>query len=78
MAAKLTRGSELAKLMAYHVFGYVYRYELIAVMHCDGMTNKVGRNHTSASPCLYHGLLATFVHSKNLLFQGNSDIRSFF
>jgi hypothetical protein len=39
---------ELAEFMADHILSNINRNELVAVMHCDSKSDKVGRNHRSA------------------------------
>ena len=45
MAAELAGGCELTELVAYHIFRYVNRDKLVAVVYGYGMANEIGRNH---------------------------------
>ena len=71
-------GSELAKLVTYHVLGNINRDELVTIVHCKGVSHEVGRNHRGACPRLDHVLLATFVHSKYFLLKLDINIWTFF
>jgi len=42
MASPGTCRSKLAQFMTYHVLGDVHRDELVAVMHGDGVSHKIG------------------------------------
>ncbi len=48
MASESPSWSELSKLVAYHILGYIYRNELIPVMNGDSMTYEVRRDHACA------------------------------
>ena len=74
MAAELTGGSELTKLVSNHVFSDVNRNKFVSVVHCYSVTDEVGRNHRSAGPCLDYGLLATLIHGENLVLKVYFDI----
>jgi len=71
-------GSELAKLVTYHVLGNINRDELVTIVHCKGVSHEVGRNHRSARPGLDHSLLSTLIHGVNLLLQFHADKWAFF
>ena len=71
-------GSELAKLVTYHVLRNINRDELVTIVYCKGVTHEVGRNHRSARPGLDHRLLATLIHGGHLLVELHTDKRAFF
>ena len=77
MAAKLACGCELTEFVSYHIFCNVNRDKFISVVNCDCMSYKIRRNHRSSGPSFYYALLASFIHSKNFLFQRNCDVRTF-
>ena len=45
MAAEDTRRSELAEFMTHHVLSNIDGDKLIAIMHSNGLANKIRRNH---------------------------------
>ena len=77
MAAEDAGGSELAEFVTDHVFGDVHGNELIAVMHGDSLTHKVGRNHRSSRPCLDGNLLVRLLRLDYTFFQFVENIRTF-
>ena len=44
MTAEKTRRRELSQLMAYHVLGDVHRNELVAVVYCDRVADKLRKD----------------------------------
>ena len=48
MTAEVARRSKLAELVTYHVLGYVYRNELVTVVHGDGLAHEIGRYEVEA------------------------------
>ena len=78
MTSEVAGGSELAQLVTHHLLSNVNRNELVSIMNCDSMADKVRGDHAGAGPGLDHLLLlATFIHSKNSIFQGCLDIWTF-
>ncbi len=77
MAAEVTRGGELAQLVAYHVFGDVHRDELIAIVYRESMANEFGGDHGRAAPSLDDILLAGSIHVGYLLLELHADEGSF-
>ena len=77
MAAENAGGSEFAELVAYHVLGNIHGDELIAVMHSDSLTHKVGRYHRSSRPCLDGNLLVGLLCLDYTFFQFVENIRTF-
>ena len=45
MTAEGAGRGKLTQLMTNHVLGNVNRYEFVSVMHCQGVTHKVGGNN---------------------------------
>ncbi len=45
MASERTRRSELTQLVSYHVFCNINRNEFISIVNCNGMPDKIRRNH---------------------------------
>lgn len=78
VSAECAGQGKLTKLMAYHVLSDIDRYEFVSIVHCDGMSHEVGRNHRGACPRLDYVLLATFVHSKYFLLKLDINIWTFF
>ena len=77
MAAEDAGRSELAKLVTHHVLGDVHRDELVAIMHGNSLTHKVGRNHRSSRPSLDSDLLVGLLGLDNAFFQFVENIRTF-
>lgn len=77
MTAEDAGRSELAKLVTHHVLGDVHRDELIAVMHGDSLTHKVGRYHRSSRPRLDGNLLVGLLRLDYSFFQFVENIRTF-
>ena len=77
MAAEDAGGSKLTKLVANHVLRDIHGDELVAVMHGDGLTNEVGRNHRSTGPSLDGNLLVRLLCLDYSFFQFVENIRTF-
>ena len=45
MASERTRRGKLAQLMSNHIFRNINRNEFISIVNCNGMPNKIRRNH---------------------------------
>ena len=73
-----TCGGELAKFVAYHVFGDVYGDEFISVMNSESMANKLGRDHRCATPCFDDCFFTGSVHVSDFFLKFDADERSFF
>lgn len=78
VTAECAGGGKFAKFMSYHVFSYIDGDKLVAIVYCESVANKLGGYHRSAAPSLDYRLLAGFLHSCDLLFELNADIRAFF
>jgi len=76
MAAENARGSEFTQLMANHILGHIHGDEFVAVMHSDGLADKVGGNHAGAAPCLDGNLLVRLLSLDNSFLQFVEDIRT--
>src|SRR5690606_8227048 len=66
------------QLVSNHIFGYVHRDKLIAVMHGKGVTDQLRHNGRPPGPSLDDGLLARFLHGLYLVQQAEITVRSFF
>jgi len=78
MTSPGARGGELAQLVSHHVLGDVHRDELVAVVHGDGMSHKIGGDHGTPRPGLDDGLLARFIHLEDSLLELVINKRTFF
>src|ERR1700741_4631165 len=60
LAVRLERAREgdLAETVAHHVLGHVHGNELLAVVHGQGVTDKLGSDRRATRPGLEHLLLA--------------------
>ena len=45
MASERTRRSKLTQLVSYHILRNINRNEFISIVNCNGMPNKIRRNH---------------------------------
>ena len=68
MPAENTGGGEFAQLMTYHVLGHINRDEFVAIMHGDGLSYKIRRDHRGSGPSLDRNLLLAFRSGQNFLF----------
>ena len=78
MTTEVTRRSELAQLVTYHVLRYIYRDELVPVVHSDRLSDEVGRDHAGTRPSLDDRLLASLVLSDDSRLQLGFDVWAFF
>ena len=62
MAAEGAGGGELAQLVANHILGDIDRDMLAAVVHGEGVADKIGEDGGGAAPGLEDPLLAGLVH----------------
>jgi len=67
VSLKVSGGSELAESVSYHIFYYIYRNVLSAVMNGDGVSYEFGEYYGSTGPSLENSLLALLVHFANSL-----------
>ena len=78
MAAECAGGGKFAKLVAYHIFGYIYGNEFVTVMNSESMTDEFGGYHGSAAPGLDDVFLAGSFHIGHFLLELNADEGTFF
>ena len=78
MTTEVASRSEFAQLVSYQVLCYIYRNKLIPVVHGDGLSDEIGRNHACTRPRLDDRLLASLVLSDDSRFQFGLDLWSFF
>src|SRR5215469_1924169 len=72
------RRRKLAELVADHVLRAVHRHKLLAVVHCDRVTNHVRVDGRAARPGANHLLVIGRVHRIDLHHQVRVDERSLF
>ena len=68
MTTEVASRCEFAQLVSYHVLCYIYRNKLIPVVHGDGLSDEIGRNHACTRPRLDDRLLASLVLFLNYFF----------
>src|SRR3990172_2554277 len=69
---------DLAQFMADHVLRYVYRDELLPVMHGYGVADGLGHYGAAPEPCLHYPLVAGVVHILDALHQSRRNMRPLF
>jgi len=77
MAAEDAGRSEFAKFVTHHILGDVHGDKLVAIVHGNSLTHKVGRNHRSSRPCLDGNLLVGLLCLDYTFFQFVENIRTF-
>jgi hypothetical protein len=77
VAFELASETEFAQLVADHVLGDVHRDELLAVMHCDGVSHHFRNNGGAPRPGAQYFLFVACVHRLNPGLQVSVDERAF-
>jgi len=68
-AAKGARGCKLTKPMANHILGDIDRHVSTTVVHRDGVTHHLRKDHACTAPGADHLLVALLVHGLHSLHQ---------
>jgi hypothetical protein len=71
-------GGKLAKLVANHILGYIYRHMFPAVMHGKGVSDKIGEDCGGSAPRAQHFLFASGIHLLNPVKKAGLNERPFF
>ena len=66
---KCTGGRKLAESVSDHVFRDEHGNKSLAVMHIEGMTDKIRNHHRTTGPSLDRSLFAGFLHFLDLFDQ---------
>lgn len=76
MPTETSRRGELAKAMSDHVFSDENSHEGFAVVHVEGVSNEIRKDHGTPAPCPNRAFLPGVVHADDLAHQGLVNKRS--
>jgi hypothetical protein len=78
MATEVAGWRKLTKAMTYHIIRDVNRDMAATIMHCDRMSNQLGKDRAGPAPGAQHFFIAARIHLFNFFQQLRADKRALF